>query len=67
MTIILAQILVNCNKKRKRKKKNIRKLYYKTRKNNQVSPRIFCENVVTESGELDNNAGAAKNRAIRKE
>ena len=45
LTIILAQILVNCNKKRKRKKKNIRKLYYKTRKNNQVSPRIFCENV----------------------
>ena len=67
MTIIIAQILVNFNKKMKRKKKNIRKLYYKTRKNNQVSPRIFCENVVTESGELDNNAGAAKNRAIRKE
>ena len=41
--------------------------YIQNNKNDQVSPRIFCENVVTESGELDNNAGTAKNRAIRKE
>ena len=38
----------------------------KQKENNQVSPRIFCENVVTESGELDNNAAQQKTEQLEK-